>query len=647
VGIALRRSAVVVIVLLVGGALGLLGGLPLLLFMAILGSGPDNLGGGCGVPDPTTRPGRPALLGSALSGGLDQTQLGNAAAIITEGTRRRVPRRGIVVALAVASQESGFRNYANDGQGGDLDASQLGIERSLNLPHEAVGTDHGSLGVFQQQWPWWGTMTELMTPTIAAGKFYQALARVPHWQQLPVTVAGQAVQRSAYPDAYADDQALALALLDHPATTQAVQAAQLADPAPADTLTGGLDCVPAVAGGVVFPLPPSTYTDRANWGGRGGSWARSHTGTDLSAPCGTPVRAATSGRVIVRTDQPWAGRWLVQVSTGRRRLATWYAHMQTLSVASGDHVGAGEQLGQVGALGNATGCHLHFEVHPLGGTIYADNINPTPWLAKHVGRSLRPTVVPVTAPGGEPGWNPTWTSPPTSGRGTVRVVSYNIRFGQKGLTGVARDLAATRADIIGLQEVDRRPRGGVDQARWLADRLNMYVYYGPNATWPGKQRGNAILSRYPLTAVNLRLPRVGRTEPRGLIWARVNVDGTVLNVFVTHLHFAGTSRTVQARAVAGKIGTPACGTLLLGDLNSAPHTAMHRAVIRHLADPFATGRYGPGRTAPAHHPRARIDYILHSTQLHVRHAGVRPAGASDHRAVSVTLSVPGQASCAR
>jgi endonuclease/exonuclease/phosphatase family metal-dependent hydrolase len=253
--------------------------------------------------------------------------------------------------------------------------------------------------------------------------------------------------------------------------------------------------------------------------------------------------------------------------------------------------------------------------------------------------------MPVTAQGGDPGWGAGWvTGSGTSG--TITAVSYNIRFGEKGLAGVAADLAASGADVIALQEVDRRPRAGVDQAQWLANRLGMDAYYGPNALWPGKQRGNAILSRYPLTATNLRLPREGRTEPRGLIWARVNLDGTVLTVYATHLHFAGASRAIQARAVAAKVGVPGCGTILMGDLNSSPHTPMYRAVTRRLADPFASGRYGPGRTAPVAHPKARIDYVVHSPDLAVRHAAVLPAGASDHRGVKVVLSVPPEASCA-
>src|SRR6185436_3006494 len=91
--------------------------------------------------------------------------------------------------------------------------NQAGIGRSLGHPHEAVGSDHGSLGVFQQQWPWWGSMSELMNPARAAEKFYRALLKVSRWQSMPVTVAAQLVQRSAFPSRYADDEALARSIL--------------------------------------------------------------------------------------------------------------------------------------------------------------------------------------------------------------------------------------------------------------------------------------------------------------------------------------------------------------------------------------------------------------------------------------------------
>ena len=60
-----------------------------------------------------------------------------------------------------------------------------------------------------------------MDPARAAQKFYFALQKVPDWQSLPVTVAGQAVQISAFPDAYADDVPLAKALLDDPGMANA------------------------------------------------------------------------------------------------------------------------------------------------------------------------------------------------------------------------------------------------------------------------------------------------------------------------------------------------------------------------------------------------------------------------------------------
>ncbi len=86
---------------------------------------------------------------------LNVDQLRNAQRVIAEGRRSGVSDRGVVVGLATALQESGLRNYANDGTGGGLKPDQRGVRASMRLPHEAVGSDHGSVGVFQQQWPWW------------------------------------------------------------------------------------------------------------------------------------------------------------------------------------------------------------------------------------------------------------------------------------------------------------------------------------------------------------------------------------------------------------------------------------------------------------------------------------------------------------
>ena len=326
------------------------------------------------VPSFTTAGATVAVAANTTASNLGETQLQHAATIIEVGRSRGVPDQGIVVALATALQESRLTVYANDGAGGDLAPDQSGISRSLELPHEAIGTDHGSLGIFQQQWPWWGSMEELMGPATSAELFYSALLRVPGWESMPVTVAAQAVQRSAYPSAYADDEPLARQLL-----------AEVGE----GIVGSAVDCTTVSGGYVVHhPVPPdSGYVDQRNFGNTGGSWASTHTGTDFSVACGTPVLAATSGTVIIRSDQSWAGPWLVQVSTGPGQLTTWYAHMQKINVTDGAYVKAGQRLGEVGELGNATGCHLHFEVHPRGGSIYEDPIDPSVWLANNVGRT--------------------------------------------------------------------------------------------------------------------------------------------------------------------------------------------------------------------------------------------------------------------
>ncbi|MCX4813618.1 heavy metal transporter [Streptomyces sp. NBC_01239] len=107
-----------------------------------------------------------------------QEQTMNAATIAAVGTGRGMPERAVTIALATALQESQLVNIEH----GDLD----------------------SLGLFQQRpSQGWGTKKEILDPTYAAGVFYEHLAKVNDYQQLPLTVAAQRVQRSGYPEAYA------------------------------------------------------------------------------------------------------------------------------------------------------------------------------------------------------------------------------------------------------------------------------------------------------------------------------------------------------------------------------------------------------------------------------------------------------------
>jgi len=85
-----------------------------------------------------------------------------------------------------------------------------------------------------------------------------------------------------------------------------------------------------------------------------------HSGLDLDAPFGTPVRASADGRVLDAAMRPGYGREIV-LSHGHD-VETVYGHLSAMSVMPGQHVTRGQVIGYVGQSGRATGPHLHYEV---------------------------------------------------------------------------------------------------------------------------------------------------------------------------------------------------------------------------------------------------------------------------------------------
>lgn len=131
--------------------------------------------------------------------GLTPTQLKYARIIVATCKARNLPQdqgeRAADIALETALAESGLRMYANANN-----------PASMQLPHDAVGHDHGSVGLFQQQVGGaphstanWGTTAELMDPVISTGKFLDALLSL-NWLHLTNWGAAQAVQHSAVAD---------------------------------------------------------------------------------------------------------------------------------------------------------------------------------------------------------------------------------------------------------------------------------------------------------------------------------------------------------------------------------------------------------------------------------------------------------------
>ncbi|ROO60343.1 hypothetical protein EDC02_2205 [Micromonospora sp. Llam0] len=187
----------------------------------------------------------------------DAKQLHHAQVIVTVGARLGVPVRGQVIAIATALQESGLRN----------------------LGHLGDRNDHDSLGLFQQRpSQGWGTPAQIMDPEYAAEAFYRKLVTVPGWQTMPLTVAAQAVQRSAYPDAYAKWENDATVLVG------------LVSGQPAGPGGPGEQCISI--GGWMKPVQ-GIFVSGFRTDSRPG-----HDGVDIAAPKGTPIHAAASGLVI-------------------------------------------------------------------------------------------------------------------------------------------------------------------------------------------------------------------------------------------------------------------------------------------------------------------------------------------------------------
>ncbi len=92
-----------------------------------------------------------------------------------------------------------------------------------------------------------------------------------------------------------------------------------------------------------------------------------HTGIDLAAGYGTPIRASDSGSVIYAT---WMGGYgnVIIIDHGRG-ISTLYAHQSSLAAGSGAHVSRGQVIGYVGSTGFSTGPHLHYEVRLNGNPV--------------------------------------------------------------------------------------------------------------------------------------------------------------------------------------------------------------------------------------------------------------------------------------
>lgn len=221
----------------------------------------------------------------------------------------------------------------------------------------------------------------------------------------------------------------------------------------------------------------------------------------------------------------------------------------------------------------------------------------------------------------------------------LRVLTWNL-WGRGGpwearLAAIAETLVAAAPDVVGLQEVWAED-GGRSQTEHLAAALGFHHVYASRYAIDGVALGNAILSRWPITACEVReLPAPPELqELRNVVRAAIDGPRGRLDVYTTHVNWRFEQshvRQEQLRMVAQFVADTAgaaCPPILLGDLNAVPDadeirmlTGRSAVAVPGLAfhDAWeAAGGGGPGFTWTNANawacgdlePDRRIDYVL-------------------------------------
>jgi len=213
--------------------------------------------------------------------------------------------------------------------------------------------------------------------------------------------------------------------------------------------------------------------------------------------------------------------------------------------------------------------------------------------------------------------------------GTLRILTVNIHkgytaFNRRFMLRELRDaVRAERSDLVFLQEVcgpspkaGRRDKeaGNVGDHEFLADQIWLDHAYGRNAVADGRDHGNALLSRYPITGWSNRDVSMPGDEPRGLLHCVVQLDvpGPPLHVVCVHLGLRESHRRQQLVRLGQMLQevVPADAPLVVaGDFNDWRSLADGVLSDTGLREVFRQRDGVHARSFPARWPLLRLDRI--------------------------------------
>ncbi|MEL6876501.1 MAG: endonuclease/exonuclease/phosphatase family protein [Pseudomonadota bacterium] len=220
-----------------------------------------------------------------------------------------------------------------------------------------------------------------------------------------------------------------------------------------------------------------------------------------------------------------------------------------------------------------------------------------------------------------------------------KAVGLDRRRDPERIMAVLREVDA---DVIALQEADMRfgerasviPRAVLDDSPWD----DLPVAKRPRSIgW----HGNALLLRRSMQFVDAGALDLPMLEPRGAVFAELDLDGARFQVAGAHLDISGLRRSDQVRAIQRALDRSGdeCPRVVMGDFN---HWGLQNGAMREFGSGWTIS--APGRSFPARRPLARLDRIVSSSDWEVVEAGVHhsslAAQASDHLPVWARLKLP-------
>lgn len=232
-------------------------------------------------------------------------------------------------------------------------------------------------------------------------------------------------------------------------------------------------------------------------------------------------------------------------------------------------------------------------------------------------------------------------------------LTFNIHHGV-GMDGVldlgriARVIQESCAEVVALQEVDRffSVRSDYqDQAKILAELLGYAYCYGANLDYEpeenhtkNRQHGLAILSRYPITTDNHYLLPSDQ-EQRGLLHAKVQINGVPVHICNVHLGLSTLERLEQIQAIHNVIKHFEEPVVVMGDFNSEPGSKELRLLEKSSILKVSMHNQNLFHSFPANNPNQRIDYIFTSKELKKIWEQAIESMASDHLPVLAKITI--------